>query len=184
MKNNAVIRFVKEKHSRQTRRGGEEYINHVLQVGKMSREIAETSLDKFPNLKDRLDDIYHAGLLHDTVEDTNTNYDTIQSLTNDRVAMWVAALSNDKRLPRDLRRSLYLKTIASSCAEVKIVKLADVYSNLTGLRFNEGDEWILQFLQKSHDILQAIRSELSSHKLFVECEEMIKRIKESQGIEN
>src|SRR5438093_5908981 len=39
-----------------------------------------------------------AAALHDTVEDTDTDFDELKETFGDEVASWVAALSKDKRL--------------------------------------------------------------------------------------
>ena len=46
-----------------------------------------------------------AALLHDTVEDTTTDADDLTERYGPEVARWVAALTKDKRLPDDARRS-------------------------------------------------------------------------------
>ena len=72
-----------------------------------------------------------AALLHDTLEDTCTDFDELAELFGVRVAQWAALLSKDKRLPEPLREKVYISQLESAPDEVKLAKLADIYDNLT-----------------------------------------------------
>jgi len=75
-----------------------------------------------------------AALLHDTIEDTTTDFDDLDERFGARVAGWVAALSKDTRLPDAEREAAYLATLAAAEPAVKVAKLADVFDNLTDSR--------------------------------------------------
>jgi guanosine-3',5'-bis(diphosphate) 3'-pyrophosphohydrolase len=75
-----------------------------------------------------------AALLHDTIEDTTTDYDDLEERFGARVAGWVAALTKDMRLPDDDREAVYAATLAASEPAVKVAKLADIFDNLTDSR--------------------------------------------------
>lgn len=75
-----------------------------------------------------------AALLHDTIEDTPTDYDELAERFGDRVAGWVGALSKDMRLPEAERESAYIAKLATADPAVKIAKLADIFDNLTDSR--------------------------------------------------
>src|SRR3954467_9177362 len=49
-----------------------------------------------------------AALLHDTIEDTTTDFDDLEERFGARVAGWVAALSKDTRLPDAEREAAYM----------------------------------------------------------------------------
>ena len=70
-------------------------------------------------------------LLHDTMEDTTTDFDDVAGTFGASVAGWVAALSKDKRLPDGEREAAYMATLAAAEPAVKIAKLADIFDNLT-----------------------------------------------------
>lgn len=72
-----------------------------------------------------------AALLHDTIEDTTTDCDDITERFGPVVAKWVAALSKDGRLPHDQREAEYARILAESDWQVKVIKLADLYDNLS-----------------------------------------------------
>jgi len=71
-----------------------------------------------------------AAFLHDTLEDTTTDYDDLIEHFGEEVARWVAALSKDSRLPNDERESIYCKVLSAADWQAKVIKLADQYDNL------------------------------------------------------
>jgi guanosine-3',5'-bis(diphosphate) 3'-pyrophosphohydrolase len=79
-----------------------------------------------------LDDprILAAALLHDTIEDTTTDYDDIVERFGPDVARWVAAVSKDPRMEFEAREAEYRKVLAASDWQAKVVKLADLYDNV------------------------------------------------------
>ncbi len=71
-----------------------------------------------------------AALLHDTVEDTTTDFDDLAERFSPEVAGWVALLTKDKRLEENEREAAYLRGLQGAPWQVKACKLADVYDNL------------------------------------------------------
>src|SRR5205807_8288242 len=71
-----------------------------------------------------------AAVLHDTVEDTTTDFDDLKNEFGEKVAEWVADLSKDKRLPDAEREKEYEARLAQSPWQVKVCKLADTFDNL------------------------------------------------------
>ena len=69
-------------------------------------------------------------LLHDTIEDTTTDFDDVAEKFGAEVASWAAALSKDKRLPEKQREEAYLQALRAAPWQVKVCKLADVFDNL------------------------------------------------------
>lgn len=74
-----------------------------------------------------------AALLHDTVEDTTSDFDDLAKEFSPEIAQWVALLSKDKRLPETDREAAYVNGLQSAPWQVKACKLADVYDNLSDL---------------------------------------------------
>jgi guanosine-3',5'-bis(diphosphate) 3'-pyrophosphohydrolase len=72
-----------------------------------------------------------AALLHDTIEDTTTDFDELAGEFGPEVASWVAALSKDMRLADDAKEAAYKVTIAAAPWQVQVCKLADIYDNLS-----------------------------------------------------
>jgi guanosine-3',5'-bis(diphosphate) 3'-pyrophosphohydrolase len=71
-----------------------------------------------------------AALLHDTIEDTTSDYDDIAGRFGPRVAKMVAALTKDKRLPETRREREYFAQLARAPLGAKYCKIADSLHNL------------------------------------------------------
>ena len=72
-----------------------------------------------------------AALLHDTIEDTTTDYDDIADRFGSEVAMCVATLTKNMALPESPREAAYDAQLAAGPWQARIVKLADQYDNLS-----------------------------------------------------
>jgi guanosine-3',5'-bis(diphosphate) 3'-pyrophosphohydrolase len=75
-----------------------------------------------------------AALLHDTIEDTNTDHDDLLEHFGETVAKWVSDLSKDKRLENKEREEQYTRVLAGADWQVKVIKLADLYDNMGDCR--------------------------------------------------
>jgi guanosine-3',5'-bis(diphosphate) 3'-pyrophosphohydrolase len=75
--------------------------------------------------------ILTAAVLHDTIEDTTTDADDLIEGFGEEIASWVALLSKDKRLPEAKRESAYRKQIETAPWPVKLIKLADLFDNVS-----------------------------------------------------
>ena len=71
-----------------------------------------------------------AAVLHDTIEDTTTDFDDLVAHFGPEVAGWVALLSKDKRSQEEPREQAYRQTLAAAPWQVKVCKLGDVFDNL------------------------------------------------------
>jgi guanosine-3',5'-bis(diphosphate) 3'-pyrophosphohydrolase len=113
--------FAARAHHGQLRKDGRTpYVSHAFRVCLVVREIF--GIDDPRALA--------AALLHDTIEDTTTDFDDIEKRFGQEIASWVAALSKDKRLPEKKREHDYLERLRKAPWPVKICKLADVFDNL------------------------------------------------------
>lgn len=74
-----------------------------------------------------------AALLHDTIEDTGTDYDDLLEAFGPEVADAVAALTKNMILREDLREPEYDARLAAGPWQARLVKLADQYDNLCEL---------------------------------------------------
>ncbi|TVQ76109.1 MAG: HD domain-containing protein [Phycisphaeraceae bacterium] len=81
-----------------------------------------------------------AALLHDTIEDTPVDYDDIAEGFGDEVARCVVAVTKDMRLAEAERERAYDEQIRAADWRAKLVKLADVYDNISD-RLSRTDEW-------------------------------------------
>lgn len=113
--------FAARAHRYQLRKDGETpYASHPFRVCLVVREVF--------GVEDPA--VLTAAVLHDTIEDTNTDHDDIAEKFGPQVAGWVGALSKDKRLPEPEREAAYAEGLRRAPWQVKVCKLGDVYDNL------------------------------------------------------
>jgi guanosine-3',5'-bis(diphosphate) 3'-pyrophosphohydrolase len=116
--------FAARAHREQFRKDGvTPYVSHVFRVCLVVRHVFG-----FDDTR-----MLMAALLHDTIEDTTTDFDDITERFGPEIATWVAFLSKDKRLPDDDRERAYLERLRTAPWQVQVCKLADMYDNLTDM---------------------------------------------------
>jgi guanosine-3',5'-bis(diphosphate) 3'-pyrophosphohydrolase len=117
----AADEFATWKHRHQFRRDGvTPYINHPRGVMIILRdEFGVSDIDTLA-----------AGLLHDTIEDTATDYDEILERFGRRVADLVAVLTKDKRLPESKREREYFAQLSRAPLQARLCKIADSLYNV------------------------------------------------------
>ena len=79
------------------------------------------------------DSVLCAGWLHDTIEDTATDYDDIYEKFGKKCADMVASLTKDTRLAKPMREREYVIRLKRASLDAKIVKLCDVWANIADL---------------------------------------------------
>ena len=79
-------------------------------------------------------------LLHDTIEDTTTDYEDISHFFGKEVAKGVALLTKNMALPEEEREATYDAALAKAPWQVKLIKLADVYDNLCDVETNPSEK--------------------------------------------
>jgi (p)ppGpp synthase/HD superfamily hydrolase len=116
-----AIALAARKHRAQLRKDKETpYAAHPFRVAVILREVfGVTDLDMLA-----------AAVLHDTIEDTDTDYDEILPVVKQRAADFVAALTKDTRMPEEAREEAFLAQLVAGGPEVMVIKLADTYDNL------------------------------------------------------
>ncbi|MBI2804090.1 MAG: bifunctional (p)ppGpp synthetase/guanosine-3',5'-bis(diphosphate) 3'-pyrophosphohydrolase [Planctomycetes bacterium] len=96
------------------------YVSHVFRVCLIVRDV-------FGFTDPRM---MMAALLHDTIEDTTTDFDDLQERFGSEVAAWVAYLTKDMRLPEEVREHAYIEGLLKAPWQVQVCKLADIFDNL------------------------------------------------------
>jgi (p)ppGpp synthase/HD superfamily hydrolase len=129
----AAARFAAEKHAGQKRKGlaKEPYINHLIEVAELIATASET-LDT---------NLLMAGLLHDTIEDTDTTAQDLEERFGSDVTSLVLEATDDKSLPKETRKALQIKTAPHKSPRAQTLKLADKISNLRSLLASPPAEW-------------------------------------------
>lgn len=77
------------------------------------------------------EDTIAAALLHDTLEDTATDYEEIEHIFGETVATYVVLLTKNPLLPKKQREEDYQQRLSAAPEPVIIAKMADLYDNLS-----------------------------------------------------
>lgn len=116
-----AIAFAARAHQGHLRKDGKTpYVSHVFRVCLIVRD-----LFGFDDPR-----MLMTAVLHDTIEDTTTDFDDIEERFGNEVAEWVALLTKDKSLPEKEREAAYIAKLQAAPWQVQVCKLADMYDNL------------------------------------------------------
>ena len=114
--------FAARKHQGQTRADNQTpYFSHVARVTLILAHVFGCEDEE----------VLAAALLHDTIEDTATDYDEVAELFGERVAEYVVILTKNVMLPKQVREDEYAARLAAAPEAVMIAKMADLYDNLS-----------------------------------------------------
>lgn len=130
------MNFAALKHRDQRRKDKQQspYINHPIGVANiLANEGDVTDLA-----------VLMAALLHDTVEDTMTSFDEIETNFGIEVRRIVEEVTDDKSLPKLERKRLQIEHAKTSSLNAKLVKLADKLYNLRDLMNSPPLDWTPQ----------------------------------------
>ncbi len=120
----AASAFAARKHRHQLRRDGKTpYFSHLARV---AQNIAAVFGSCDPA-------IIAAAYLHDTIEDTTTDYEDIADDFGPLVAQCVAALTKNMALPEPEREDEYHSRLRRGPWQARLIKLADVLDNISDL---------------------------------------------------
>lgn len=122
-------------HAGQRRKGaaGEPYIGHLLEVAALVAEADQSNTD-----------LIVAALLHDAIEDQPISRETIADQFGERVAELVEEATDDKSLPKSVRKQLQIETAAQKSRDGKLLKLADKISNLRSISESPPADWSIE----------------------------------------
>jgi GTP diphosphokinase / guanosine-3',5'-bis(diphosphate) 3'-diphosphatase len=125
--------FAAKKHRYQKRKGSdaEPYINHPLEVANLLANVGKVS-DY---------DILIAAILHDTIEDTETTPEELTGRFGEKVCGYVLEVTDDKSLPKQVRKQLQIEHAPHLSEGAKIIKLCDKISNITDVTKNPPHDW-------------------------------------------
>jgi guanosine-3',5'-bis(diphosphate) 3'-pyrophosphohydrolase len=160
-----AFRFAAKAHEGQVRRSGQEFIHHPLGV---ARILAELQLDN---------ETIAAALLHDVVEDTETELDDIRAEFGDEVARLVDGVTKLTRISFQSREQAeaenYRKMIVAMSEDVRVilVKLADRLHNLRTIEYL-GKQKQVQKSKEALEIYAPLAHRLGIHALKWELEDL------------
>ena len=142
MKENPVLLFARaldfaaRKHVHQRRKGelAEPYVNHLSDVARLLAEA--TGGEDIA--------VVIAGLLHDTIEDTDTTFAELATEFGPEIAELVGEVTDDRTLPKAERKRLQVETAPHKSARARMIKLADKTSNLHSMIASPPKDWSSQ----------------------------------------
>jgi guanosine-3',5'-bis(diphosphate) 3'-pyrophosphohydrolase len=135
-----AMSFAAEKHIGQRRKDAKSspYINHPIQVAETLWTVGE--------VRDLT--LLVASILHDTVEDTDTKPEEIQAEFGEDVLALVLEVTDDKSLPKQVRKQLQVGTAPHKTYNAKLLKLADKICNVHDILATPPEDWPLERRQE------------------------------------
>jgi GTP diphosphokinase / guanosine-3',5'-bis(diphosphate) 3'-diphosphatase len=132
----AASAFAAHKHRDQRRKGADAspYINHPIAVANvLANEAGITD----PT-------ILAAALLHDTIEDTDTTAEELESEFGSKIAAIVVEVTDDKALEKTVRKQLQIEHAATLSQAAQLVKFADKICNIRDMSQSPPVDWSLE----------------------------------------
>ena len=166
----SAIDYATEKHAGQKRKSGEPYINHPLAVAEI---LIEWGIDI---------DTVVAGVLHDTVEDTDATLDELESLFGRDVAFLVDGVTKvsqaragmrslDSYLPHTKDNLTKLMIAVGEDVRVIIIKLADRLHNMRTLQFMSPEKQ-KKIARETIEVFAPLADRLNMGRVRVQLEEL------------
>lgn len=128
-----AMAFAAHKHRTQRRKGPDAspYINHLVDVANLLANVGEVA-----DLSTLV-----AAILHDTIEDTETNAEELEQLFGPTVRRLVEEVTDNKALPKAERKRLQVEHAAHISDPAKLIKLADKTCNARDVMQNPPEAW-------------------------------------------
>ncbi len=138
-----ALNFAATKHQDQRRKdvGASPYINHPIEVAEL--------LAHAGGVTDPV--ILLGAILHDTIEDTKTTGDELETAFGSEVRRVVEEVTDNKALPKAERKRLQIEHAPNISARARQIKIADKISNVRGVTLAPPADWSLQRRQEYLD---------------------------------
>lgn len=135
--------FAAEKHRDQRRKGAEAspYINHPIALANV--------LWHEGGVTDAV--VIAAAILHDTVEDTETTPEELETEFSKQISSIVSEVTDDQNLPPVLRKRLQVLKAPHASHMAKLVKLADKICNLRDILEAPPEGWAVERKRRYFD---------------------------------
>jgi len=117
-----------------------------------------------------------AALLHDTLEDTTTDYEDLETEFGPWVAQAVAQLTDNKALAEEQRRADYHARLAAADWRVLLIKLADAHDNLTDASTIPGSEFLAKTDRKARQVLELVRPRAGESEVLARALRMVEEL--------
>jgi guanosine-3',5'-bis(diphosphate) 3'-pyrophosphohydrolase len=160
-----AFRFAADAHEGQQRRSGEAFIRHPWGAAKILAELRQD------------EQTIGAALLHDVVEDTDTEIDEVRTEFGDEIAQLVEGVTKLTRIHFQSREQAeaenYRKMIAAMVGDERVIliKLADRLHNMRTIEYL-GKQKQLQKARETLEVYAPLAHRLGIHKLKWELEDL------------
>jgi guanosine-3',5'-bis(diphosphate) 3'-pyrophosphohydrolase len=135
--------FAADKHRGQKRKDAQRtpYINHPITVVNLMAKVGGiTDVEAL-----------QAGMLHDTVEDTDATPEEIEARFGYAVRSLVMEVTDDKSLDKQVRKRIQIEKAPNLSPRAKVIKIADKIANLGDLIASPPTGWPLERCQQYVD---------------------------------
>ncbi|MEM9546084.1 MAG: HD domain-containing protein [Bacteroidota bacterium] len=140
-----AMKFAGEKHYTQKVPGTN--ANYLLHISNVAMEVIYAYAH---NKSFDIDFAVQVAILHDTIEDTNTDFEEIKAEFNEQIAHAVQALTKDDNLETKKKKMLdSLQRINKLQKEVGLVKIADRITNLQTPPSHWSKEKVLNYCEEA-----------------------------------
>ena len=128
-----AMHFASVRHKDQRRKDAEAspYINHPIEVAELLARVGQVT--------DLV--VLQSAILHDTIEDTQTTAEEIEALFGAEVRAVVEEVTDDKSLPKEVRKQLQIEHAPHISKRAQMVKLADKISNVRAIQETPPATW-------------------------------------------
>ncbi|XWV25546.1 putative guanosine-3' 5'-bis(diphosphate) 3'-pyrophosphohydrolase MESH1 [Tupanvirus deep ocean] len=149
-----AINFATIAHRNQRRKDEAKtpYINHPIEVMTFLSNAGVTDVDTLC-----------AAVLHDTIEDVGVTHAQLCELFGENVANIVRECSDNKSLPKEVRKQEQIIHARHASLAAKLVKAADKLSNLSGLDTNPPTKWTKEEIEGYFCWSYAVWRETAGH---------------------
>jgi guanosine-3',5'-bis(diphosphate) 3'-pyrophosphohydrolase len=143
-----ALHFAADKHRLQRRKDADSspYINHPIAVAEMLCRVGQVR-DPYT---------LAAGILHDTIEDTETTPAELEREFGPEIRAIVEEVTDDTSLPPERRKQLQVEHAPHKSPRAKLVKLADKICNVRDIVAAPPADWTLARKQKYIDWARAV----------------------------
>ena len=168
-----ALSFASERHRDQRRKDPHKtpYINHPIDV--------MVNLWELGNIHDA--ETLAAALLHDSIEDTETSPNEIEKCFGKKVLSLVEEVTDDKSLPKQIRKQLQVENAVNKSAQAKQIKLADKLCNVRDIGKTPPKDWskvqCLDYLDWAEAVVKGLRG--VNEKLELAFDEILTRARQN-----
>lgn len=161
-----AINFSQKAHKNQIRKSGEPFIIHPLEVAKI---LTSVKLDG---------SAIAAGLLHDTIEDTNISINEITTVFGDQISELVQGLTKINKYSLKINKQKlgenYRKLILASSKDLRVIliKLADRLHNMRTINFIEDENKRINIAMETIEIFSPLAQRLGMKEWQDELEDL------------